>query len=367
MSNRRRDKPSANVFNESNPAPSTPPENNSLQAVTNRGYGGPDLVFSADKRIKINNLPIDSIYPDPQQARRAIPSQLREVWSGNPHELADFLNVWITQTRIDIEAFFNESEDYERPTKPDAVEAALLALLETALSIKRDGLINPITVVRHQEGYVIETGERRWLSYHLLRLIDAKAEKWETIPARIENQMDVWRQASENNARENLNAIARARQLALLIMDVYGRENFQPLTSFEHEQDFYAQVEDGRTYQIPAGRSDDLVNALGLSDVGQLRQYRMLLRMPKEHWTYADDNNMTEGELREILKQGWSVTEVTVEKEKRQKLKTWERRVKSFYDILEPRHWRKLSAKDKKEVYRETQVLLRKMEELGLD
>ena len=61
---------------------------------------------------------------------------------------------------------------------------------------------------------------------------------------------------------------------------------------------FYAQVEDGNEWRIPRGQGDRLMNALGFKNKRQLRDYRALLRLDDEGWNYADDNNISEGELR---------------------------------------------------------------------
>ena len=193
-------------------------------------------------------------------------------------------------------------------------------------SIRRDGLTNPISVVRRGNNYELETGERRWLAYHLLHwkfgendlLPNNKQRNWSRIPARIVKEVDIWRQASENNARDNLNAISKARQLALLLMDLHGWEHFSTFNEFENEQDFYSQVADGNEWRIPRGHGEVLLNAMGLSDASQLRQYRALLRLPLADWRKADDENLTEGELRKIQNQSYTVTGVTVSPEKEQ-------------------------------------------------
>ena len=164
-----------------------------------------------------------------------------------------------------------------------------------------------------------ETGERRWLAYHILywkfgdgdKRPDGSIVNWSRIPSRIVKEVDVWRQASENNARDNLNAISRARQLSLLLMDLHGWHNFARLDDSESEQTFYAQVADGAAWRIPRGQGERLLNAMGLSDAGQLRQYRALLRLPGDLWRRGDDEDLTEGELRKMKAALDSVTRVT--------------------------------------------------------
>jgi hypothetical protein len=203
-------------------------------------------------------------------------------------------------------------QPYDPPEsfKSTPIEDSLIQTVDLAVSIRESGLTNPITVVhQHDNTYQIETGERRWLAYHLLNLL-SDGNDWSEIPARIMDTVDVWRQASENSARQNLNAIGIARQLALLLMDLYGMDKFAPIDDFTFEQEFYAQVADGNAYRIPRGKSADLLAATGLKHPDQLRHYRTLLRLDPDVWIYADDHNVTEGEIRNITRD--TVTPVTV-------------------------------------------------------
>ena len=116
-------------------------------------------------------------------------------------------------------------------SRPGRKEAPLLRLADLAGSIRQDGLTNPITVVKTGDTHVIETGERRWVAFHLLNAyIDG--DDYQSIPARRMPELNLWRQASENTARDALNAIARARQIALLLMDMHGWEHFAAIEDF---------------------------------------------------------------------------------------------------------------------------------------
>jgi hypothetical protein len=103
-----------------------------------------------------------------------------------------------------------------------------------------------------------------------------------------------------------LNAIAKARQLALLIMEMYEQEGvvFSEINEFEHEQEYYGQVADGDKWRIQRGQGQKILTMLGLRDVSQLRQHRALLRMEQNIWDFADDNDISEYELREMIRMG---------------------------------------------------------------
>ena len=315
------------------------------------GFGLGELaleIAAADKEFQpIEAVSIHEIHPNSIQPRYSIPHDLTDIFALHPKNIVDIFERWVIEVQLerrqpdyDIVNFLmgqatargqmaetNDGDAESIGAPPSAKELALMKLIDLAASIRRDGLSNPVSLVRHDEHYEIETGERRWLAYHVLywkfgdgdKRPDGTVVNWSRIPARIVNRVDVWRQASENNARDNLNAISRARQLALLLMDLHGWNNFTPLDTCADEQAFYAQVADGATWRIPRGQGERLLNAMGLPNAGQLRQYRALLRLPAELWRRGDDEDLSEGELRKMRAALDTVTPVTVSQSKRKK------------------------------------------------
>jgi hypothetical protein len=84
-------------------------------------------------------------------------------------------------------------------------------------------------------------------------------------------------------------------------MDIFEQAQgikFQPIEHFSNEQEFYAQVADSEMYRVPHGSREQLLTAMGCKHLDQLRQYRRLLRLPKEVWLHADLNNIPERRLR---------------------------------------------------------------------
>ncbi len=295
--------------------------------IADAGYGsgiGHDDPFAKLGRgkEKIHQTQIESISPNLTQPRRAIPSSVRQYWSGSSdlESMATFFKRWLDEIELErqdlgIPELFplddyldgretprtsgiEKEEDLEQINNKQigAKEKALMQVIELAASIRRDGLINPISIAQKDLLWEIETGERRWLAYHLLNWRIA-GDEWEKIPARQVDGVSIWRQATENNARADLNAIGKARQFALLLMDVRAEksgDSFADFNAFEHEQDYYAQVSDGNKFNVPYGMGEQLINAMGISDVGQLRHLRRLLRLPQIVWTVADDLNWSE-------------------------------------------------------------------------
>ena len=260
-------------------------------------------------RPALRLLDINDIQPDPQQPRRSLPLALRRQFDGRAASIPDLLVHWRETTAPDVHmrAALALSED---EWAESVGEAAFAELLSLAANIRHDGLQHPITVARagtsrpqeavpcpqQQSGFLLESGERRWLAFHLLHLYDEDGDRWARIPANIQPERDVWRQASENSARDDLNAIARARQYALLLMDLWrerGHE-FRPLADFAHEQAFYAQARDLR---LPYGSSARLLNAMGRQHRNAFLRCRQLLALPQPLWERGDEENWSEDQL----------------------------------------------------------------------
>jgi hypothetical protein len=128
-----------------------------------------------------------------------------------------------------------------------SVEEVLLRdLVQLATTLQDDGQVNPLTVVNISEGvmtqYVIETGERRFWATWLLRDFHPVESHDGKIPCIVVpgEKASPFRQAKENTSRSGLNAIAMARQVALLLLAVHDYDiPLQPVG-----MDFYRQALD---------------------------------------------------------------------------------------------------------------------------
>ena len=249
--------------------------------------------------LRIRKLDITEIHPDPLQPRRLIIGQVREMWDGE--NVAALLEQWIDFANIDPIAQLqsqDDEHDLDDTTTPEV--ATLLTIIELAYSIRVDGLTNPITVASDANGYLIETGERRWMAYNLLALLYPEEVNWKKIPARIMPERSVWRQATENNQRDNLNAIAKARQYALLMMAALQEtgEIIEPLDAFDNEQAYYAQVADAR---VPRGYGERIRTSMGFQNRSSVNRYRDLLTLDEFVWLASDDYGCSEYVLRDFV------------------------------------------------------------------
>jgi hypothetical protein len=242
-----------------------------------------------------------------------MPFAVRNSWDGAAASVHSMFVNWLEATELERGSHFDlnaylvnaeteRSEDANSAYSPGPVESSLLHVVKLAASIRRDGLTNPVSIAPTGKAgrYVLETGERRWLAYHLLYLwfdgTDGRPDEqdqWNRVPAREVNAVNVWRQAAENNARADLNAIAKARQYAVLMMDLLP-EQFQPFSDFDTDRAYYAQIKDAR---VPSGKGEELLTAMGVTNRSALSRYRRLLELPDEIWQGGDDRNMPEEQL----------------------------------------------------------------------
>ena len=277
-------------------------------------YSDEGFVPAAGRTMKARPISILSILPDPAQPRRAVPSAARAAWDGKSTDdsISAMLSAWVQLAEhelgepLELYVAKDPPEDYKRievEEETTPITFKLLKLTDLANDIFLNGLNEPIHVVAQEEGYRAESGERRWLAHWLLHLF-TRDEKWTKINAFVRDDFSVWRQASENGAREKLNAIQLARQLARLLMDIYQRDGVV-FTSYDEalrngggDRAYYAQVADGDEFRIPRGWGEKIVAAMGLPNTQMLRQYRALLRVPDAIWMQGDDQSWPERALR---------------------------------------------------------------------
>jgi len=289
--------------------------------IANQAYGSNVGFGGKSKTIRAKSIDLSRIQPDVMQPRRAVPFRLRQYWNGTSEGVHQLMTMWLREIEIergrpfDVMSYLLSQSTDRAPMdiREDeleqvassglgALEAVLMPIVDLATSIKRDGLTNPISVVAQGDGFVIETGERRWLAYHVLDMFFSDDDSdWSKIPARIVDERNIWRQASENNTRQDLNAIAKARQFSLLLMDLYGFDRFSALQDFANERDFYAQVVDSQAFRVPYGKGEMVLNAMGFEHKSALVRHRQLLMLSPEAWMLADDLNCPEGVLRSVV------------------------------------------------------------------
>ncbi|MDX2078592.1 MAG: ParB/RepB/Spo0J family partition protein [bacterium] len=279
-----------------------------MEQVASEMYGTLDLPSS--NKVIARPVMLADIKPDVKQPRRIIPAGIRKGWTGDVSKIPDMLRDW----RIMAEKALGESLDpvalvskftdgREADKDMPAIAEEYLALCALAASINKDGLAYAIQITGRNAPHVIVTGERRYMAHWLLKVL--LGPKWDSIPAVVVSEPDVWLQAAENGNRRSLNAIAMARQLALLVMEQYIGDDgvkFDDIGFFNHEREFYAQVANGNIWRIKKGLGERVLQVTGLKSIAQVNQYRALLSISNELWDEADMNNWTEFRIREIVR-----------------------------------------------------------------
>ena len=248
----------------------------SAETVSNRIFGN---LSADDGREVIKPFSIDKIMADMRQPRRIVPLKVRDKWDGTPEVVGAILQRWIDLAseewgqKIDVPAMLKVgADDIEELPSADEFPIAhgLFQVIALAGSIKRQGMVNAITIIERGRYHLIETGERRWLAHHLLRA--CFGNDFAKIKAKVVTG-DVWMQAAENGSRSPLNAISMARQLALLIMDMYPAENFDELHELvlpgECDRVFYAQA---NRLRVRRGFGQRVREVTGLKSPAQVSQ-----------------------------------------------------------------------------------------------
>jgi len=273
-------------------------------------YSANKLEIAPSGNIVAPPIPLVDIRPNRLQPRRIIPLRLLDGWLGEVDVAQEVFNRWhqeaedILGNPIDVFAVINkQSSLFEDDQQiPPGIVQDFIEELQLAGEILRDGLTNPITVIGNRPPYIIETGERRWLAYYILWLLTDDS-RWSSIPAVIQDKDgSVWRTASENGVRQNLNAIAKARQLAILIMHLnQSRHEYLPYEAFENDREYYAQVADGNIHKIPTDSAQAVSDATGLNGYARVSQFRRILNLSNEAWDLADEQNWKEEKIRLYL------------------------------------------------------------------
>lgn len=271
----------------------------------------PDI---AGRGVRVVNIVLDRIRPDPAQPRRVLPEPIRSEFLAGYLNARQALERWealvaeeaarLGRPRPDWRALLERNPDdrsaetfeTDPPGAPGPEEELLRSIVATAATIRHGGQVSPITVVEMDNGsyFRIETGERRYWAHHWLNMWLSNG--FDQIQCIVVPAASPWRQAAENTSREELSAIALARQLATLLLDLYG---IRPDYTRPIPNDWYRQALE---YRVPRGEGEALRAALGGIQRAQFHRIQALLRLPDTVWELADRYRLEEKRLRYVLK-----------------------------------------------------------------
>ena len=285
-----------------------------LQSITADMLGGNGFEMLQDNSLRVERILLDLVRPNPLQARRVLPEHVYQEFHADRMTPTQALREVVKLTKIaakqngrpfenvmDLLGGFKEEDDSE-PTALTPIEQLLRDLTNLAVTIRDDGQVNPLTVVDASIGvtqrFRIETGERRYWATWLLKDFIPGYQGDGMIPCLIipQEKESPFRQAKENTTRAELNAVAMARQIALLLLYVHGVN----MPSGPVKMDFYRQALDldlrgKREY------TEAVYSSLGGMSKQRFHQYKSLLHLSDEAIEIADRNNIDDGRLRYII------------------------------------------------------------------
>jgi len=184
----------------------------------------------------------------------------------------------------------------DAPGQPGPEESLLRSIVATAATIRHGGQVSPITVVELDGGTTLPDRNGRAALLGLPLANNLVGDEFDQIQCIVVEQASPWRQAAENASREGLSAMAVARQLATLLLDLYGIE---PDYTRPISNGWYRQALD---YRVPRGEGPALRAALGGMERVQFNRLQALLRLPDPIWELADRFRLEEKRLRYVLK-----------------------------------------------------------------
>ena len=236
-------------------------------------------------KIQVNrqstySIQISAVRPDRYQARHVLPRQLREPFFNRELDWRETATRWLELARSD-----------------SLVRNELDELMQLGRSLDQDGQIKPITgsFIKDEEGqqtFLILTGERRFWAT-VIRSVMAGDEEEPQVLALVDSDPTVRKQILENITHKPLTAIGKARAIARIILeeaDVYPSPD-------EAEDVYFKKMFDVKTTAETAQLIEEM---LGISQY-QYYRFRKLLELPIELQYLADQADIPEGILRQLM------------------------------------------------------------------
>ncbi len=286
---------------------------NSVTADMLGGYNDPNSL-GQDNSLRVERILLDLVRPNPLQARRVLPDRVYQDFHAERVTPSQALREVVKLAKIaakqngrpfdNVLDLLGNPED-ENATEPSAltpIEGLLRDLTNLAVTIRDDGQVNPLTVVDASDGGIqkfrIETGERRYWATWLLKDFIPGYQGDGMIPCIIipQERESPFRQAKENTTRAGLNAVAMARQIALLLLYVHGYE----MPTGPVLMDFYRQALDldlrgKREY------TEAVYSSLGGIGKADFSIYKSLLKLSDEAIEIADRHDVETKKLRYLV------------------------------------------------------------------
>lgn len=266
----------------------------------------------------IVRIPLAQLRLDLAQPRRPLPVAYATKVNSSALTLVQAVERWAKDTGVPLSSKF----DAESKLGAGAARALDELRRELAAPILDVGLINPISVVDGGDGhYTIETGERRALA-HAYLVASGHAEFCE-IPAQVVERGEIARrQFEENEARQDLTAVQKARLWwsTRYRLSGLGRIDWSKFESVDNLNAVLGAEDKG---ELAAWTKVEQK----LKRTKQMRIYNLrVFDMPAEAIRLAEEYGLSEKVLRPILEQFASdpVQQIKLVREEAQRHETGE-------------------------------------------
>lgn len=244
---------------------------------------------------RIVNVPLGQILPDQYQPRPILPLEIKEPFFAGEIDWRQAAERWLAMGE-----------------KDPGVEARIETLIDLGQTFQDHGQIKPVTGVWEQlEDEVIfrlETGERRFWA----RALDAVRDEGDGEPHLECREIDGQQRSRERQVVENIHAeaptaVARAREIAALLLSKLElpAEKDPQRGGDVGEYEFFRSILDLESLigkkQMPSGVWDEVEKVMGLQRPPMVR-YLQILELPNQLQYKADLYQLSERLLREVLK-----------------------------------------------------------------
>ncbi|HEX9924613.1 MAG TPA: ParB N-terminal domain-containing protein [Anaerolineae bacterium] len=260
---------------------------------------------SESKGQRVYEIELDRIFPDPAQPRHLLPYDLREAIQEKSLSPAQAIEELLLRAEQgDVVARLVLGGEPELADEADDVieDTGLLAL---ARSIQEVGLRQPLNVYQVNDprqpnriGYRLGEGERRFWAHHVL--VHQGHKSFRRVRAMVEplpddDEVIHRRQEAENAARVDLPATARARS----IQRIKDRLNIEMGTRVPGSKTIILPSQ--RELQAAIGQHVKNLTGRAISD-RMVRNYLALLRLSPEAQDLAEAGQLTEKQLRPVMR-----------------------------------------------------------------
>jgi hypothetical protein len=228
----------------------------------------------------VESLPLSVILPDRFQPRPLLPSWIRARYFSGELSCYDAAREWMAAGNEDA-----------------GIQARVETLVRMGDTFEEYGQIKPITgtwqEINRQRVFVIETGERRFWAA-CLHAVQHGYEEEPAIQALPVQEPARERQVIENQHAEAPTAVARAREIASLLLDAV---EIYPMADLTDDSDYFRQAL-GRRHKMETWERIETI--MGVSRPYMTRLLKVL-SLPTHLLELADHYNVPERVLREVL------------------------------------------------------------------